>query len=352
MPDTVKNPALGWISVRHLQYMVARGEAAGLQMDELLAEAGLSRGALADADGLVPLTAIETMLAALTERYADPLIGLHLASAIQPPVFGAIGLVFQSCTALADALDVVVRYNGLLSNIGTTSLAFVPGGVEVRWECSAGGEAFKRQATEYVLGAFAVMARLLLVEHQRDFLQAVHFAHARPADAAQAREYFSFFGCPVHFGRPCSALLIPAAALKAKLRHGDAFLKDLLEQHAQNLLRQRAHAASPVEAVRHLIAAMIINGVPTKDMVAEQLGMSGRSLHRRLQDAGTSYRRQLDGVRLEFARQRLHESSDSLNTIAEHLGFASHQAFLRWFKQSTGQTPGEYRRQHGGHHDD
>ena len=97
---------------------------------------------------------------------------------------------------------------------------------------------------------------------------------------------------------------------------------------------------------------MIINGVPTKDMVAEQLGMSGRSLHRRLQEPGTSYRQQLDAVRLEFARQRLHNSSDSLNTIAEYLGFASHQAFLRWFKQSTGQTPGEYRRHHGGHHDD
>lgn len=352
MADTVKNPALGWISVRHLQHMVARGDAAGLRMDELLAEAGLSRGSLADADGLVPLTAVETMLTALTHHYADPLLGLHLADNIQPPAFGAIGLVFQSCTTLADALDVVVRYNGLLSNIGNTALAFGPGTVEVRWECSAGGEIFRRHATEYVLGVFTVMASLLLPHGQEHFLQSVNFAHARTDAPAHMREYFTFFSCPVYFGRPHSSLVMPASALKLKLRHGDALLKEVLEQHAQNLLRRRQQPAAPADAVKRLVAAMLVDGVPTKDMVAEQLGMSARSLHRRLQEAGTSYRAVFDEIRLTRARTQLRASTDSINTIAGMLGFSSHQAFLRWFRQSTGQTPGEYRKQKENAHDD
>ena len=352
MADTVKNAALGWISMRHLQHMVARGDAAGLRMDELLAEAGLSRGSLADADGLVPLTAVETMLDALSLHYADPLLGLHLANNIQPPAFGAIGLVFQSCTTLADALDVVVRFNGLLSNIGRTSLAFGPGTVEVRWECTAGGENFRRHATEYVLGVFEVLASLLLPRGQEHFLQAVNFAHARSDAPAHMREYFAFFGCPVYFGRPHSSLVMPASALKLKLRHGDALLKEVLEQHAQNLLQRRQLPGSPADAVRRLIAAMLVDGMPTKDMVAEQLGMSARSLHRKLQEAGTSYRAVLDEVRLANAHRRLCEGNDSINVIAEALGFSSHQAFLRWFRQSTGQTPGEYRREKRQHHDD
>lgn len=124
-------PDFRWISVRHLQHILARGEAVGAPVNELLVLAGLSRADLVDPDGLVPLDAIETLLEEVMRRCRDPLLGLHLASHIQPPTFGAIGLVFQSCATIGDALETVVRYNGLLSNIGATSLAFGPGTVAI-----------------------------------------------------------------------------------------------------------------------------------------------------------------------------------------------------------------------------
>jgi len=334
--------------MRHLQHMVARGEAAGIQVDALLDDAGLPRSALVNADAAVPLTAIESMLAVLSQRYADPLPGLHLASDIQPATFGVIGFISQACTTLSDVLDVAVRYNGLLSNIGKVSVNHRPGLVEVNWECLAGGPAFRRHASEYVLGAFTVLARLLLPQGalpaSGSIVQSVHFTHARPEDPERVREYFEFFRCPVHFGRPATALVIPVNLLKARLRHGDAFMKELLERHAQDQLRQREQGASLADNVRHLVAAMSIDGMPGKEAIAQQLGMSSRSLHRKLQDAGTSFREILDAVRLATAHQRLTGSRDTVNAIADELGFSSHQAFLRWFRKNTGQTPGEYRR--------
>lgn len=344
MPNTVKNPALAWISVRHLQHMIARGEAAGVQVDELMAEAGIARATLADADGLVPMSAIESMLDSLSRRFPDPLVGLHLASDIQPATFGAIGYVFQSCSTFADVIEIVVRYSGLLSNIGTTSLHFGPGIAEIRWECSTGSTAFRRQATEYVLGAFVVISRLLLPE-QKGLLKAVNFSHARPEDNNRVRDYFSFFQAPVYFSRPDASVIFPVSALKLRLPHGDAVIKDLLERHALELLRQRSTEVSLADEVKHLITVMIIDGIPAKEAIAAQLGISGRSLHRKLQDAGHSYRELLDAVRHDMACQRLREGKDSINDIAGHLGFSSHQAFLRWFRQSTGQTPGEFRKQ-------
>lgn len=343
MSTTVKNPALAWISARHLQHMMARGEAAGLAMNELLEAAGLNRTSLADADGLIPVTAIESMLAALARRHGDPLIGLHLASDIQPATFGAIGYICQACSTFGDVLDVVTRYNGLLSNIGTTSMAFHPGTVELRWQCSTGSAEFRRQATSYVLGAFVVLARLLLPE-EKNLLKAVHFTQARPDDARQVREYFSFFRSPVYFGKAQDAVLIPASALQAKMHHGDAFIKDLLERHALALLQQREQPLSLTDSVRQLLGAMIIDGVPGKAVIAQQLGTSTRSLHRRLQEAGSGYQHILDQVRLEMACARLGESTDSIHAIAEQLGFSSHQSFLRWFRQQAGSTPGAYRK--------
>lgn len=344
MPKLVNNPALGWVSARHLQHVVARAEAAGVRVDDLLAEGGLDRNRLTDADAAIPLLALEHMLAA-ARRYGDPLIGLHLAADIQPAAYGAIGYLMQACTSLGDVLDVLTRYNGLLSNIGRTSLVRGPGTVAVRWECLAGSPALRRQLTEYVFGSFVALLRLLLPE-RKDLLQSVHFDHPPPARAELSREYYRHFGCPVYFDKPRASTQLAAAAMQARLHHGDALLKEVLERHAQNLLRQRQRqqAASLADEVRHLVAAMVIDGAPTRDTVAAQLGLSGRSLHRKLDQQGTSYREILDQVRLELAQSRLRQPDEPVTRIAEHLGFRSHQAFLRWYKQCTGRTPGEHRR--------
>lgn len=344
-PMTGSADALGWVSVRHLKHIIARGEAAGLRMDELIDEAGLARARLVDADGLVPVAVLEGMLTAFARRYSDPLMGLHLAEDIQPATFGVLGYISQSCATFADVLDAVSRYRGLLSNIGESAMSFEPGSVVVSWRCLAGSPFFRRQATEYVLGVLVTLSRLLLPENAH-FPQAVHFAHSRPDGADAVREYFEFFRCPVYFDRPQSCLVMPTATLKIRMRYSDAFMKDVLDRHARDIIRRREHSSSLPDEVRHLIGAMIIEGVPAKEAVAMQLGTSARSLHRNLQELGTGYREILDEVRLSMACERLHESDDTVSAIAGRLGFLSHQAFLRWFRKSTGTTPGEYRRLH------
>lgn len=343
MPNRDKPSATGWVSALHVKHIVARGEAAGLRMDEVLSEAGVAKASLSDADGGVSVATLESMMQAAARRYSDPLMGLHLAHDIQPATLGALGHISQACTSYEDLVEMVTRYKGLLSNIGNSSVTFAPGQVQIGWECLAGSAFFKRQATEYVMGMLATMSRLLLPEGV-SFPQAVHFAHARPEDAEQTRKYYAFFKCPVYFDRPLACLVVATETMKTRLRYGDAFVKDLLARHAQNLLRQREQAASLTDEVRHLIEAMIIEGVPTKDMVAAQLGTSPRSLHRRLEELGTGYRELLDEVRLKMAQDRLRDNAEPVTAIAERLGFSSRQAFLRWFKQCTGKTPGEYQK--------
>jgi AraC-like DNA-binding protein len=344
MPNTAKHAELKWISARHLQHFISHAEAARVDADKLLEDAGLNRARLADPDYVVPIAAIELMLAILTREHNQPLMGLRLSRDIQPATFGPLGYIAQACPTFGDVLEVLVRYNGLLSNIGSTSIVHAPGSVEVRWDCSAGGRVFRKQATEYVLGSFVTLGRLLM-PGQQDLPLSVNFAHPRPTSAKYAREYVSYFQCPVYFERPLSSVVLPVATLKTRLRHGDAFVRELMERHAANLLKQRTSPSSIPDEVSHLIRAMIVDGVPGKDAVAAQLGMSGRSLHRKLQDAGSSYQDLLDQVRLEIARERLGSAGDSATEISDSLGFSTRQAFLRWFKQHTGKTPSEYKNQ-------
>lgn len=332
-----------WISARHVRHVLARGEALGIDMEPVLAAGGLSRADLADPDAAVPMAAVEAMLNAWISADGDPLPGLRLAGSVQPPTFGALGLVFQSCATLADALQTVIRFNGLLSSFGETRLEFAPGTVRVCWRGAAGGEQFRRQAAEYVLGVFVTVARLLLEDSDRELLRAVEFRHAAPANAALLREYFAVFSAPVHFDRPDTALVLPADALKRPLRHGDAVLKALLEQQADSLLRRRPQPGSLPTAVRTLVAAMLPDGLPAKETVAAQLGLSGKTLQRRLEEAGTTFQTLLDAVRLDEARRLLADSALPLTELPDRLGFATYPAFVRWFKRLAGQTPGACR---------
>lgn len=343
--------ASGWISARHVQHILSRAEAAGLVMDELLTEAGLARNRLADVEYQVPVSAIEHMLDLVSRNgfgkfsFNDDLpLGLHLARDIQPATFGAIGFIAQACASFGDVLDMLPRFNGLLSNIGRTSVIHGPGTVSICWECTAGGPLFRRHASEYVHASFVTLVRLLMPDHE-NFVSSVHFMHARPSQVATIRQYFSLFKTPVHFDSAMSCLVMPASVLRIPLRHGDAFMKDMLERHALLVLQQREHRPALPDEVMHLIRALMIEGVPDKDAVARQLGISSRSLHRHLQAAGTRYSELLDRVRLSLAQERLSGSPAPLAEVAEQLGFSSRQAFIRWFREQTGSTPGAWRKE-------
>ena len=83
---------------------------------------------------------------------------------------------------------------------------------------------------------------------------------------------------------------------------------------------------------------------PSLDEAADRLHMSPRTLHRRLEEEGTSFRAIKDGLRRDLAISQLSHSDKSVLDIALDLGFAEASAFHRAFKKWTGARPGEYRR--------
>jgi AraC-like DNA-binding protein len=82
---------------------------------------------------------------------------------------------------------------------------------------------------------------------------------------------------------------------------------------------------------------------PDEEALAGALGLSVRTLQRRLAEAGTSFQKEVQTARVEEAKRRLIESGDAVTVIALELGFASSQHFSRQFRQATGQSPSEWR---------
>jgi AraC-like DNA-binding protein len=82
------------------------------------------------------------------------------------------------------------------------------------------------------------------------------------------------------------------------------------------------------------------------DAVARELNMSPRTLRRRLEEAGTSYRSLVDEVRETLAEELLDTGALSVEDVAIRLGYAEASSFIYAFKRWKGITPAAYARRH------
>jgi AraC-like DNA-binding protein len=134
--------------------------------------------------------------------------------------------------------------------------------------------------------------------------------------------------------------------LSQSVASADPSLHALIRQHADALLAELPHVQSVTARVRELITKELAGGNPIAANIARQMPMGARTLGRRLEGEGTTFKELLDDMRRRLALGYVAGSLLPLSEIAFLLGFSQTAAFHRAFKRWTGQTPLEYRRAH------
>lgn len=315
----------------------------GLGRDSLLRGAGVSPTELEQAGDWLPIALAERVLHQAICQLNDPLIGLHISPKVNLAVLGVLGFAIQTSSTLKELIQTTIRLERLLGNVGTTSLQHLPGAALWQLDCPLADALVQRHLHEGVLASWAGQLRLLKTGSSPGLL-AVHFQHEPLSDAALRREVETFFACPVHYSQPQSALLLQPSLLNAPLQLANPDLHATLEQHAQLQLRQQPANDSMLKRAHALILQQLHRGeLPSREYLAQRLGMSGRNLHRKLLEEGSSFRQLLDDVRLDLAKQRLKEEQLSVSEVATQLGFQESQSFIRWFRRQAGTTPGDFR---------
>ncbi|NCF16558.1 MAG: helix-turn-helix domain-containing protein [Gammaproteobacteria bacterium] len=102
-----------------------------------------------------------------------------------------------------------------------------------------------------------------------------------------------------------------------------------------------------VDTLRAVLTPYIGEGYPPARFAAELVGMSKRTLFRRLAERGTAYHALVDEIRLEKAKYLLHETTKDIGQIARLVGFEDHSHFTRMFRRVSGITPRAYRESFG-----
>jgi AraC-like DNA-binding protein len=116
-----------------------------------------------------------------------------------------------------------------------------------------------------------------------------------------------------------------------------------MDEHARMLMDQKPRPDDIVGLTQNEIMRALHGGDPDRDVVAKRLGMSPRTLQRRLGERDTTYKDLLDTCRKGLAEEHLKRSELALCEIAYLLGFSDQSAFNRAFKRWTGARPREFR---------
>lgn len=173
--------------------------------------------------------------------------------------------------------------------------------------------------------------------------------HIRPRRVEMARAtapgdtHRSYFDAPIRTGCPQTALILSTSDLDLPFSGHNPELLALLEPALAASLSEIATRSSLLDQVRILIRRRIASGRPDIAEIAAELGLSERSLQRRITEEGASFRGLLDEIRREMGRQLLANDQNGVDEIAFLLGFQDTSSFYRAFRSWEGVTPAQWR---------
>lgn len=335
MSTPARATVLTWVLRHLLAHVAARGHDA----TPLRHVAGLRGRDLEDPDARVPDAAASEAWRLAEQISGDDVLGLHMAQALPRGAMDLLEYAFRSSPSLETAFEQVARYGRVVSDRASLSLSLDDRALAVTI-APRPHPASQRQRAEFYLAFLVRLAR----ESTGTSLAPleVRFAHRAPESLFEHR---AFFRAPLRFDEPSNQLLLARSDAALPIQSADAGLLGVARRRLDKMLAQiPAQDLSTAAQVRRVLLENLARGEPTAATVARELGLSARTLQRRLRAEGTWVRGILDAVRGELALALLREPGIGIAEIAYFLGYSEPAAFHRSFRRWTGQTPLAYRR--------
>lgn len=282
-------------------------------------------------------------IAALFERAADltgnDLVGLQRGQVREMRRSGLICYVGISAPTIRDMLRSLARYRRVFSDAVELDLSGLDDEGTLLWHYNIPHSVPHRQHSEFA--AAGLLQAIRNAANRQIAPERVAFHHPRNA---HMEAFDRYFGCPVQFGAPHNVIQLRKEDLGTPLVTADNDLYATLKECGDSALQQKSRKVPALVAeVDRAIAERLSSGGATQDEVARALGMSPRTLSRRLAERGTSFFRILDDLRRSLAISYLRNSDLTLAETAFLLGYSGLSSFNDAFKRWTGRTPGQFR---------
>lgn len=325
--------APNWLPVQTLHLQLQALETLGLDGQRVRTRLG----PLPDApDALVPVQTYRDMWDQAQALYGLPGLPSAMAMAIPFGAFGALDYLAGSADTIGGVCESVTLHFAMVANDLWLELDALEEGdhaLRIRGPASLPVEAF-----EFTLAALC--GRLRYVSDGGFKPRLVGLPTPRPA-RDDVRE--GLFGMPLTHGYPCAEIVVDAATWQAPTHSADPFLHATLKRMAPLLHIAQADDSLLERALRARLRAALPHKGADPARMAVLLGVSERTLQRRLTELGRSFSDVVEDFRREEAARLLSTPGVALVEIASRLGYAEQTSFTRAFRRWTGSTPGAWR---------
>lgn len=318
----------------HLIEVVKRWNVSG---DELLEGTGLSRDALAEPRGQLPVPTLVNLLERARRLTGEPAIGLYTGLHTRATLYGHLGFAVMSAGTIREAIEVSIRFGPIV----TTAIT-----VRFREERRIASLIVDEHADFGSARDIVIISTLVSLWQVSRTLTArelttgtAEFALPEPSYSAR----LGVAGLRMRFGRPIHRLTFDARSLDLPYTMPDPLALQLASEQCQRELDSLGLNAGLTERVRALVARPE-GGFRGLEEVAAALHRSVRTLKRQLGAEGASFSALRDRALCERAMDLLRSEDKSLAEIATQIGYSNVTNFERAFQRWTGITPAEYRR--------
>ena len=310
----------------------------GVDPLEVLAAAAVSSpNALDDPDGTIPYQTMGLLATVSCERTGRPHFGLDIGREIRIETLGILGEFMRNSPTLRIALQDFALHHHRHAHGGVVYLledqpqAFFGYAV---YQPNVPGNAMICDGA--AMGAFNIVCELVGAAHAP--ILEVLISQSEPQDIAHYRRSF---GVKVSFDADQTAIVFPRRLLSQPIPGADAQRRIAIERQVRAIWHAGDHDIAT--QLRRELRIGLIRGHVSAASIALHLGMSRRTLDRRLTAAGLPFQRALDEARCEYARQLLAYTRLEIGKIAMIVGYADPSILTRAFTRWAGVTPSSWR---------
>ena len=334
MPDSLATIKLQSLYIRQVAEDV---KAVGADVAAWLAQGGLRPAQLDGELSELPLDAFARLVDGAIAMTREPALGLLVGERLRVNTLGVLGFAAMSGASLRQVIELLARYIGLRTSL-------------VELAVRVHRDELRLVVLEPVpLGSIrrpVLEAVVLALKHALEFNSTGSGPVSRVAFAMPAPPYADFarqlVRCELNWSSNWSGLAVPIVRADEILSAADAAAFAQAEQLCERELRRLSSHQTTTARVQRLLLESA-NGMPALPLVARQLHLGQRTLHRRLLEEGTTFRKVTEDMRCKLATENLRGGALTVQEVAFALGYTDLANFRRAFKRWTGMSPSEYR---------
>lgn len=338
MPPRTHGPR---VQVTSTRAMVDAATRRGVDRAALLADHGITEAMLADPDARVPAAQVHALWLDAIARTGEPQLPVLAAMELPWGAYRVVDYLCASADTLGDALHLMSRIFAVIHDRVRLRVASTDdGGGSLRVHRPDGGD-IPGMYANYTMTACIYRLRTVIGDAVHP--ARVHFRHPAPTDASAHHEAF---GPHLHFDQAHDEAVFAPELWSRPAMAPNPGLRSVLNRHADALLAELPSVDPLVEQIRGVLQSGLPRGHAELSRVAKVLGVSPRTLQRRLVEAGVSWRDLLAETRFTLAKAHLSEDALSVEEVGLLVGYADHSSFHRAFVSWSGVTPGAWRHTH------